>query len=187
MYEQKPSGKEAYQFDESIFMPRTDKRMELPDDEEMVFEELQPFDQLWIWAFLGIELVVIVIALLQSGEPFWSAAVGLGVMTLTMALLGSLKLYTRLDSAGVHFRMKPFHFREQMIPWDEIDQIYVRKYSPIMEYGGWGIRYSRNGKAYNVRGNYGLQVVKKNGKKILIGTQQPDNLSRALSKHPLLV
>jgi hypothetical protein len=104
-----------------------------------------------------------------------------------MAILGALNLYTRIDAEGVHFRMKPFHLREQTIAWEEIDQIHVRKYSPIMEYGGWGIRYGRNGKAFNVRGDYGIQIVKKNGKRVLIGTQRPDEVARHLSTHPLLV
>jgi hypothetical protein len=109
-------------------------------------------------------------------------------MTMTMTMLWSLKLYTRIDAEGVHFRMTPFHFKEQVIYWDEIDQIHVRKYSPILEYGGWGIRVGlRNGRAYNVRGNYGIQIVKKNGKRLLLGTQKPDEAARHLANHPLLV
>jgi hypothetical protein len=109
-------------------------------------------------------------------------------MAMTMAMLGSLKLYTRIDSEGVHFRMTPFHFREKVIYWDEIDQIHVRQYSPIKEYGGWGIRMGgKNGNAFNVRGNYGIQLVRKNGKKILLGTQRPQEAARHLAAHPLLV
>jgi hypothetical protein len=127
------------------------------------------------------------IALIAAGQAIWTVGLGLGAMTLTMALLSSLKLYTRMDAMGVHFRMKPFHFKEQTIAWEDIDQIHVRKYSPILEYGGWGMRYDRNGKAFNVRGNYGIQIVKKNGKKVLIGTQRPEDAARQLSVHPLLV
>jgi hypothetical protein len=183
----KRSGETDYQFDESIFKPRMEDRIGLPGDDEVIYEEVQPFDQIWIWVLMGIELVVLVIALVASGQAMWTVGLGLGAMTLTMALLSSLKLYTRIDSMGVHYRMKPFHFREQTIPWEEVDQIHVRKYSPILEYGGWGMRYGRNGKAFNVRGNYGIQIVKKNGKKVLIGTQRPEDAARQLSAHPLLV
>ena len=185
--ERKRSGETTYQFDESIFTPRTDNRLALPEDEEVVFEEVQPFDQIWIWLLLGIEMVIIVIALLASGQPLWTAAMGLGAVTISMVLLSSLKLYTRIDSMGVHYRMKPLHFKEQTIPWEDIDLIHVREYSPIKEYGGWGIRYGKSGKAFNVRGNYGIQIVKKDGKKLLIGTQRPEEAARHLSAHPLLV
>ena len=58
---------------------------------------------------------------------------------------------------------------------------YVRKYSPIAEFGGWGYRISFNGgPAYNIAGNMGLQIVFVSGKKLLIGTQQATAMSDAL-------
>jgi len=185
--ENRPSGEPPYPFDDSIFQPRTTTSVELPGDAMPVFEETQHFSQIWLWVLMGIELVIILIAFITSGQPLWTAAMGLGAVTLTMALLSSLKLYTRIDADGVHFRMTPFHFREQKIPWEDIDQIHVRKYSPIMEFGGWGIRMGINKKAYNVRGNDGIQIVKKNGRRVLIGTQRPEEAARQLSSHPLLV
>jgi hypothetical protein len=186
---ERPSSREVLQsFDESIFKPRLDHKMVLPSDEPVAFEEVQAMDQLWIWVLMGLEFVIMIIALLTAATPIWTFAVCLGIMTMTMALLGSIKLYTRMDMQGVHFRMSPFHFKEKTILWDEIDQIYVRKYSPIMEYGGWGIRVSLGrGTAYNIKGNYGIQIKKKNGKEILLGTQSPDEAARHLNGHPLLV
>ncbi len=184
---QKSSSEEQFRFDESIFKPGTNSRVRLPNDEEVVYEEEQPFDQLWLWGILGFELIAVMIPLILTGQSWWSIVLMAGAMVMTMALLGSLKLYTRIDNSGIHFRMKPFHWKERMIAWDEIDQVHVRKYSPILEYGGWGIRYGRNGKAFNVRGNYGIQIIKKDGKKILLGTQKPDEVGDHLSQHPLLV
>jgi hypothetical protein len=171
-----------------VYRTRQLNQMELPDDDELAFREVQSFDQIWLWALMGLELVVILIPLILTKQP-WSAFLGMGmVMLLTFVFLGSLRLKTRIDDEGVHFRMSWFHMKDRTIPWDDIDQIYVRKYSPIMEYGGWGVRrFSRNGRAYSVKGNYGIQIVKKDGKKILLGTQSPAEASRYLSRHPLLV
>jgi TATA-box binding protein (TBP) (component of TFIID and TFIIIB) len=36
------------------------------------------------------------------------------------------------------------------------------------------------GKAYNVSGNKGVQLVFKNGKKLLIGSQKADELAKAI-------
>ena len=184
---QSTSREEAFKFDESIFKPRTDTRVELPGEYDTPFQEEQGFDQVWVWALLGIELVVLLIPLILTGQPWWTLLLALGAMVFTMALLASLKLTTRIDSTGVHYRMKPIHWKEQTIPWDEMDQIFVREYSPIREYGGWGIRFGRAGRAYSVKGNHGIQIVKKNGKRILLGTQQPEEASMHLSQHPLLV
>jgi hypothetical protein len=65
-----------------------------------------------------------------------------------------------------------------------VASIEVRKYSPIKEYGGWGFRYGfKNGKAYNISGNMGLQLILKNGDRILIGTQKPEELETYLKNN----
>ena len=83
-----------------------------------------------------------------------------------------VQLETKIDESGIHYRFIPFQRKFTSISKDEIQSVFVRTYKPIREYGGWGLRYSfRNGKAINVKGKEGIQLVLKNGKKILIGTQ----------------
>ena len=71
-----------------------------------------------------------------------------------------------------------------MIPREMITEYGVRKYNPIGEYGGWGIkgRGFGKGRAYNVKGNMGLQLRLQDNKKILFGTQRPDALQAAMDK-----
>ena len=57
---------EPFKFDESIFKPRTDTRVQLPDEYDTPYQEEQGFDQIWIWALLGIELIVLLIPLLLT-------------------------------------------------------------------------------------------------------------------------
>ena len=54
------------------------------------------------------------------------------------------------------------------------------KYKPISQYGGWGIKYGFNGKAYNVSGNLGVKVFLKNGSNIMFGSQNYKSLARSL-------
>lgn len=180
------SAQDRKVFEESIYTPKI-KPVALPDETEMVFQEEQRFDQVWLWALMGFELIIVMIPLILTGQPLWAIAVAVAGMVLTFAMLGSLKLRTRIDREGVHYRMSIFHWKEQTIPWEDIDQIYVREYSPIKEYGGWGIKHGPSGRAFNVKGNYGIQITKKNGKRVLLGTQLPDDVSSYLSQHPLLV
>jgi hypothetical protein len=60
--------------------------------------------------------------------------------------------------------------------WEQVKRAYIRQYNPIKEYGGWGLKWSSTNAAYNIMGNVGLQLVLQNGKKILIGTQKPEEL-----------
>ena len=94
------------------------------------------------------------------------------------------RLLVSLDSEGVKYRFTPFHRRVHGIPWTEVNKVFVRTYRPIIEYGGWGIRFGLKGKAYNVSGNEGLQLELKNGRSVLFGTMEPDRLALALAQIP---
>lgn len=87
----------------------------------------------------------------------------------------TLTLKTSATEKGVYYRYIPFQFKTHEITWDKVDSAYVREYSPVHEYGGWGFRGSRKyGNAINLNGDMGLQLVFKNGKRLLIGTQKPE-------------
>lgn len=76
----------------------------------------------------------------------------------------------------------PFIFKTKFIPWSEIETVHIRKYKPLREYGGWGWRVGPNGKAYNVKGNQGLQLLFKDRTALLIGTQKPKELEMFLKQ-----
>ena len=99
-----------------------------------------------------------------------------------MAFIFVLQLRTKIDKNGIVYQFWPVHRKEQIIKWEEVNCAYVRKYSPIFEYGGWGFRHGRKGKAFNTSGNMGLQIEFLNGKKLLIGTQKPEEMERVLRK-----
>ena len=67
----------------------------------------------------------------------------------------------------------------------EIIKYEIRKYRPIIEYGGWGIRFNKSGKAYTVSGNIGIQIQMSTGKGILIGTQQPNEFLQAMKLYDI--
>lgn len=71
------------------------------------------------------------------------------------------------------------------IAWHEIESISVRKYHPIREYGGWGYRtgFGKKSGAMNVKGNIGIQIVLKNNKKLLIGTQKERDAKSVLHSY----
>ncbi len=91
------------------------------------------------------------------------------------------KLETVITASGLHVRLYPF-MKFKTIKFDSIKQYKIRQYKPILEYGGWGIRISHAGRAFNVSGNIGLQLYLKDGSKILIGTSNPDELHSVFSR-----
>jgi len=182
-----PSPEDSYKYDESYHQNQKENRVQLPGEVEEPFVEVQSFDQIWVWILLGLQIAFVFLPLLLTGQPFTAILLTGALLLMVLVLMSSIKLHTRIDDNGIHYRMNPLHWKNRFIPWDEIDQVFVRQYSPLKEYGGWGIRYGRNGMALNVKGNQGIQIVRKNGKRILLGTQRPEEATNRLEKNPLTV
>ena len=103
-------------------------------------------------------------------------------MLILSLLFFIMKLETRISDAGIAVRFFPIQLKFANYKWEDLDQVYLRDYSPIMEYGGWGIRSSFTGKgrALNVSGRKGLQLVFKDGRKLLIGTMKSFEIEQLL-------
>jgi hypothetical protein len=111
--------------------------------------------------------------------PVWLAWVLALVFGLGLPALGwSMRLITEVRPGLLWVRLSPF--RGMRIAAKEIASAFAREYSPIREYGGWGVRVSRAGRAYNAYGNKGVQLVLIDGRQILVGTQRPEDLLAAL-------
>jgi hypothetical protein len=169
------------------------------DGHEVLFEEEQRFRQWWMWGIVGVCFLIplsrfgygiwqqIILGKPWGNRPISDAALLLiasavvGVEAVLFALFWLLKLAVRVDSGCLHVRFWPFVNRH--IPLEDIASWEARTYRPILEYGGWGIRYTfRSGKAYNVSGDEGVQLVFANGKRLLIGSQRADELADAIAR-----
>jgi hypothetical protein len=136
------------------------------------FKEVQRIDTLWPLLILAVTLVsnwILYFRLHESNLDFFYISVPTAM--LLSGILVMTKLTTRIDTDGIYFRLFPFQLRSRLIYWHEIESIEVRNYKPIKEFGGWGLRWSRHGKAYSVRGSEGIQLILKDKKRILIGTR----------------
>lgn len=153
------------------------------------FREVQRFRQPWLVATLlgvaGVTWWLLARALMGAASPgfltlallYW-AVFGL---LFPLFFLWVLRLEVEVREDGVYFRFFPLHLTFRRIPFEEVAHCSARTYNPVREYGGWGIRYSlRGGRAYNVRGNRGVQLVLRNGERILLGSQRAEELARAV-------
>ena len=164
---------------------------------ETFFTERQRFNQWWLWLILLIPASFPVFGMLrelQSAQPFSAPEANIGFI-ISLAVSGTLvilfllfRLDTQITAIGIYVRFFPVHFKYQQFLWSEMEQVYVRKYSPISEFGGWGLRYGlgNSGKAYNISGNQGIQIIFKNGKKLLIGTNKPEEAAAALTRFQIV-
>ncbi len=157
------------------------------------FKEEQFFRQPWLWIVIlffpafsiyGIyEQVMMGNAigsnpLSDEGVISFSLLVGLGFPVL----FWFMKLRLRVSEKGLHYQFFPVHFNERLIPFEDIKSYKARTYSPLKEFGGWGIRFGFESKAYNVKGDKGLQLELTNGRKVLFGSQDYKALEKAMKK-----
>lgn len=157
------------------------------------FEEIQHFRQKWLWAiilFFPLFSLYGIYEQILMGNPIgekpisnqglllFTFLVGLGLPFLFLIT----KLKTRVSSKGLHYQFFPIHLKEHLLSFDEIVSFKARKYSPLKEFGGWGIRWGFKGKAYNVSGDEGLQLVLKSEINVLFGSQKAKALEKAMKK-----
>ena len=168
-------------------------------DSGILFTEKQKFKQWWLWLLLIALNIFFVYSLIdqvileQPEDVHLQDTYGLmavtGMTLLMTFLFYNFQLHTRIHKDGIYVRFRPFHLKYRFYPWEKLVKVYVRSYSPITEYGGWGIRlgFFGRGKAYNISGNMGLQLELDSGKRILIGTQKPVELEDALKNSGHLI
>lgn len=128
-------------------------------------------------------LILAMIKSQQKSSGFIPVILLLVPTSLIFILIWRLKLKTRIDPSGIKTKFEPLGFTRKEFLWNDISECYVRKYSAITEYGGWGIRGLGKAKAYNVSGNMGIQIITKNNRKFLIGTQQPKQAEKAIIRY----
>ncbi len=163
------------------------------------FHEEQQFRQPWVWLLLLL-ITVCVTGMFAHGiytQLYLGQAWGDRPMTDTALVISAafsflisagltllfykLKLVTDVGPDGIHIRFFPLTRRQ--ITFDSITSCKARTYRPIREYGGWGIRFSRKGKAYNVSGNRGVQLEFKQGRPLLIGSQMSEELAEVINRY----
>ncbi|WP_458627378.1 hypothetical protein [Winogradskyella sp. PC D3.3] len=159
-----------------------------------IFKEEQRFNQVWLIIVLMVSAIVPISVYINEylEDPSKSSVLELTGLILVVILVTGLifffKLTTRIDEKGIHYKFFPFHWSFKVIKWDEIHKVYVRTYDPIGEYGGWGLKggilwNKSKGKAINVSGDIGIQLILKNEKKILIGTQKQDEVKNVIATY----
>ncbi len=153
---------------------------------EVLFRETQKFTQWWLWALLILTGIVAALRLSngsgQTIKEILPALSPLLIVVLIYVVFAISTLETEISVDGIHVRFRPFHRSFRIYPWRSLRKADVRRYSPLLEYGGWGIRGFGSNRAWNVSGSYGIQIQTKRGKKLLIGTQKPE-LAREVIDH----
>lgn len=158
----------------------------------VLYRETQRFRQWWIWALVLLVSLLSLYGAVQQlilGIPFGNNPAPDGWMIVITIIFGiglpiliyMTNLTTEIRSDGLYVRFFPMRLSFIRITTQEMKGFELCTYRPLGDYGGWGIRYGKKGKAYNVSGNRGVQLELTNGKHLLIGSQRPEELVQTLT------
>lgn len=159
---------------------------------DALYREVQSLWRHWPWLVVlvlglaGLFWFVFVVQILQ-GSPVGARP---GSDAAVLGLWGAFGVLVPLFFLAVHLRIEVqrdalcFRFfpllRMRRIPLEEIKECRVVRYRPILDYLGWGIRIGSHGWAYTVRGSRGVEIIREDGSRFILGSQMPEELAAAL-------
>jgi hypothetical protein len=138
-------------------------------------------------ALMGLLLVLMVFVVIVTVVAVIFSRAGdallLAIAPVAVVLIASLISLSHLDvdvtDRGVSIAFR-YLWPTRRISFAEIVGLEVRRYNPILEYGGWGVRLGRKGWGYMTGGKEGVQLRLRKGLPVLIGSVRPRELEAAI-------
>jgi hypothetical protein len=150
-----------------------------------VFEETQHLREPWVWAFVALVSVAILAwagLAWRSGDSFTASLFVMCVVSVAApAFIAWVRLRVTITEHEIVVSLRPFIGRR--IPLDQIVSAEARTYRPLLEFGGWGIRWGRGGvRAYTIDGNQGVELRLLDGRRVLLGSRRPEELAATITR-----
>ncbi|OPX64297.1 MULTISPECIES: hypothetical protein [unclassified Methanoregula] len=129
---------------------------------------------LQIIAVLAIIVIILVMTLLFG--PLLIPLAVLFLLVVTVLCFATLTVTIEDDAVRIRFGPLGLVRRE----WPVRDIVAVSEVTNPWYYG-YGIRWTPHGPLYNVSGSHAIEILLLSGKKVRIGTDEPEALVRAIS------
>lgn len=147
------------------------------------FHEEQTFSRWLAWgiaAVVGIPAAAAVVEWLFRPGLLVPSLLSIAVFLPIAAIFFLARLVVDVDERGIHVS---FHllWPTRHIPLDDVQRAHATAYSPLADYGGWGVRLSWRGWAFNTGGAEGVLVETKSGKRIMIGSRRAKDLEAGIA------
>lgn len=143
------------------------------DDAAIIYWQSQ--NPLWVTLLSVVLPIVMVIAAVFLWFVTWWAAIIVAVAALTMvAPYGGMQTSVNKEAVTVSFGL--LGSKVLKLKTTEIAAVELREFSPMNDFGGYGIRFNGKIWAYYMHGTRGVLFTTLNGKQYLIGSDNPEEL-----------
>src|SRR4051812_4474202 len=144
-----------------------------------LFHEEQRFWSAWVWAVLLALDLPLIFALALTRE------LGLLFGVLVVSAVAGLFALARLvvDVSAEQITVA-FHllWPTRRIRLADVKRAHATTYNSLLEYGGYGVRLSPRGWAFNTGGDHGVLIETADGKRTMVGSLRAKELEAAIAK-----
>ncbi len=130
--------------------------------------------QLWAGT---LSLIIVMVTAYLSPEIFLMLLIPIGALAFGLLFFSTLTVVICSDSIQVKFGPIPL-FKKNVA----FDTISAYKLVKNPWYYGYGIRVIRRGTLYNISGPHALEITLHTGKRVQIGTDEPEKLAEVFKQ-----
>jgi hypothetical protein len=95
------------------------------------------------------------------------------------SLLYLVKMETRVENGKLKIKFFPFQLNLTEAKISDVERVETTEFG-YLTYGGIGIRWTLNTKAYMTKPGKGIKLTREQSKNLVIGSQRPDKLKNEL-------
>ena len=133
--------------------------------------------------YAGVLAVIVPLVLIIAAVFTWTVLPWLSVIMAVIALAmistyGGFRTQVTRDTVTV--RMGLLGFKLLQLKMADIASVEVHAFSPLHDFGGYGIRFNREMQAYYLQGDRGVKITVVDGRKYLIGSDRPEHLAAVI-------
>jgi hypothetical protein len=134
---------------------------------------------LLVLAMLFVVFVTTVAVVFSRPNDALLLAIAPVVVILVAALISLSHLDIDVTDSGVAIAFRHL-WPTRRIAFADIVGLEVKRYRPLIDYGGWGVRLGPAGWAYTTGGDVGVKIRLRKGLPVLIGSRHPEELEAAI-------
>lgn len=130
-----------------------------------------------VLAIVGPAAMFVTAALTWTGLP-WLSVILILVGFGSVATYGGFRTAVTRDTVSVKMGILGINLLK--LKTAEITAVELHSFSPLHDFGGYGIRYNSGVQAYFLRGDRGVLLSAAGGKRFLLGSDHPEQLAAVI-------
>jgi hypothetical protein len=135
-------------------------------------------------AYIYLLSILVPVIMFLSGISMWAYSPWFTVIFIVIGVLMILPyggLRTVVTAKELSVRLGMTGIRVFRIGMDQISAAETHEFSPLKDFGGYGIRVNSEMQAFYFKGNKGVKLTRNDGKKFLVGSDNAETLATVIN------